>query len=218
MKTSNMQTIGTGFETVFKPGYGDMVWSLSYAYINGYKSIHYDGNEKLYEKYKDADSESVIERLLYLNDAMEGDNIEIYFDGKAEKVDVMNRKEPMPVWRFKDRWVGKGNYITVQRLEPEFAKRKYDYEEWKYVQLTAIDIPLHYKIEYLDYTMPIEKVHQLLKHAIHHYGYPGSTSHIAGLVETPYTVFTKDLEQAKKRHPKGRSILINRDIVNIGDY
>ena len=210
-----MNISNTGLHTIFKPGYGDMVWSLSYAYMNGYKSIHYDGKEKLYEKYKDADAESVIERLLYLNNAMEGDNLKIHFNGNAEKVDVNKFSGSLPVWKFKDRWVGNGDYTTVQKLEPEFAKRKYDWEEWKYVD---ISVPPDLNVAYLDYTMPIADVHKYLKHAKRHYGYPGSTSHIAGLVGTPYTVFAKDADQARKRHPKGQSILINKDIVNLGDF
>jgi len=210
-----MNISNTGFQTIFKPGYGDMVWSLSYAYMNGYKSIHYDGKEKLYEKYKDADAESVIERLLYLNNAMEGDNLKIHFNGNAEKVDVNKFSGSLPVWKFKDRWIGNGDYITVQKIEPAFAERCYDWEEWRKVD---IEVPPGIDVVYLDYTMPIKKVHHLLKYAIHHYGYPGSNTHIAGLVETPHTVFTKDFKQASAWHPKGRSILINKDIVNLGDF
>jgi len=202
------------YETVFKPGYGDMVWSLSYAYIMGYESIHYDGDEKLYEKYKDADSETVVDRLLYMNSAMEGKDRKIYFDGKAEKLDTMNFTGSLPVWKFSDGWIGNGDYITVQKLEPEFAKRKYDWEEWKYVDVI---VPPDLNVVYLDYTMPIADVHKYLKHAKRHYGYPGSTSHLAGLVGTPYTVFAKDADQGRKRHPKGDVYYINKDMIDLGD-
>lgn len=199
------------FKFTFRSGYGDIIWSLSKAFINSPSTIIYDNPDILHEKFKDSDAETVSQRFFYIYDNMEGNGVQVKFQKeKIKPYDTHYPKESMPVWRFKKRWVGDGDYITVQNVETKLLKRKgkYAYEEWRYIP-DLLPYLHQYNVKLIDYRTPIEEAHNLLLHAKFHVGYSGSTSHLSGLTETPTYIVCNDLKKGKLLHPKANIININ---------
>lgn len=140
-------------------------------------------------KKKEADSETVFERIIWYINTMRipdsGMTVSVYHCPEMVK-HVTEAWSVNQFWPMRRQNKPKGEYITIQRMEyalggnkkewtfehpPKYTKKV---EEW--ADKLGIDI------KYVDYTMPYQEMYEILLGSDAHFTYCGSTYYFAGTI------------------------------------
>lgn len=102
----------------------------------------------------------------------------------------MPTQDKTAIWPLQQQWIGDGDYITVHRFESiTEEKRKNRSQDGQYDLILNIENISPYKVKYIDYTMPVSEMVELLQHSKQHYTYDGATWHLAALINVPTVVY-----------------------------
>ena len=97
------------------------------------------------------------------------------------------------IWPFKKLWKGKGNYITVQKLENLTQSTSDKISKGHLDIINDIENISQYEVKYIDYTMRIDYVYDLLINTKMHITYDGASWHLAAMLDTPTIVYGKPM-------------------------
>jgi hypothetical protein len=102
----------------------------------------------------------------------------------------MPTQDKTAIWPLKQQWIGDGDYITVHKFESiTEEKRKNRSQDGQYELILDIENLSRYNVKYIDYTMPVSEMVELLQHTKQHYTYDGATWHLAGMMNVPTVVY-----------------------------
>jgi len=101
----------------------------------------------------------------------------------------MPTQDKTAIWPIKQQWVGDGDYITVQKFESITEEKRKNRSISQYELIQNIEELSPYKVKYVDYTMSVEEIVELLQHSKQHYTYDGATWHLAGMMNVPTVVY-----------------------------
>ena len=113
---------------------------------------------------------------------------------KQQHVYYTGKWNTQVIWPLnKDRqWVGDGDYITLQDIEPsifEKKKGKHHLEHPTYDVIKQIDDLCPYEVKRIDYSMSEDEIFDALKHSKLHLSYHGGTLFTAGMIDIPTVCF-----------------------------
>ena len=91
------------------------------------------------------------------------------------------------IWPLKKRWIGDGDYVTVQKISPGAAGRKTKTakEIGHYNLIQNIEKYCPYPVKEFSYKDGEEKSCELLIHSKRHFTYDGGAYSVAGMVDVP---------------------------------
>ena len=153
--------------------------------------------EELDHKRKDADTETVYERLIWFIKSLRAPDcgmiISVYQNLNAKRY-IMDPWHLHHIWPFKDQWEPKGEYITIHHAEPKLGGTKKDKvlsEAPVYLaRVMEMADKYGYDVKTFSYAMPWQEIYDGLRHSDHHFTYIGSTYYLAGCMNTPTTGFS----------------------------
>ena len=113
-----------------------------------------------------------------------------FYDSLYPQLMNMPTQDKTAIWPLKQQWISDGDYITVHRFESiTEEKRKNRSKDGQYDIILDIENLSPYKVKYIDYTMPVSEMVELLQYSKQHYTYDGATWHLAALMNVPTVVY-----------------------------
>ena len=116
--------------------------------------------------------------------------ISLYFyDSVYPQLMNMPTQDKTAIWPLKNQWKN-GDYITVHKFESiTEQKRKDRSADGQYDIIQNIESYSSLPVKYIDYTMSVNEMVDLLQHSKKHFTYDGATWHLASMINTPTVVY-----------------------------
>lgn len=147
------------------------------------------------QKRKSENKETFYETISWIVDNMlppkHGIIITFYFyDSLYPQLMNMPSQDKTAIWPLKEQWIGDGNYITVHKFESITDKKRKDRsKDGQYDLILDIENLSSYNVKYIDYTMRVEDMVDIMKHSKKHFTYDGATWHLAAMLNIPTIVY-----------------------------
>jgi len=165
-----------------------------------------------FRKFKSTDEENTLKRFRWFIENLEPTTNGMVISLYISKDPILDRMDSHwdlnNLWISKEKWKGKGDYVTVQLPEKvgNFWNQHYFYENWSFIEKYLISKNI--EIKYISYKDSIDKVYELLLNTKLHISYIGSTYFIGSLARVPTIGLGKSTRENTIRYYRNKNTVL----------